>query len=439
MPLTEDQITQLAPDAASVKAGQQLATNSKWVTKAIHEKAMWGDCQGSGKNPYRTVVDLQNMAFKCSCPSRKFPCKHGLGLLYLHARTPSVFEATQDVATDVQEWLTKRAGKAEAKEEKETMAAPKKLDTKAQERRSEEREKKVAAGLEELRMWLKDLVRNGIHQVPSVSQSFHRPITARMVDAQAPAIANSLNRLSQLPFHQEGWQKPFLRKLSSLYLLTEAFKNSENVSPLLQTEIRTLIGWNTGKEQVLQQEGLQDTWLVLSRELEEEDRLTTERIWLFGLKSQRFALLLNFYPLGQMPQFSIVVGSAISAEVVFYSAVFSLRALLKNQHGMGVSEVPIAEPNFKVVLQKVAEALSVQPFMEQIPFLVEQVRVVHQKGVWYLVDKENLSLRLLNPEVDGWRTLATTGSAPFTAFLVYEPQGVTLHAYWISQQFYALA
>jgi hypothetical protein len=45
MKLSEDQIIQLAPDSASVKAGQQLANNAKWVTTYVHEKAMWGDCQ----------------------------------------------------------------------------------------------------------------------------------------------------------------------------------------------------------------------------------------------------------------------------------------------------------------------------------------------------------------------------------------------------------
>eukprot|EP01041_Mallomonas_annulata_P034795 gene34795-57629_t len=72
MQLTQDQIIQLAPDPASAKAGMQLANGAKWVLKAAHEKALWGDCQGSGKVPYRTAIDLTNIAFKCSCPSRKF-------------------------------------------------------------------------------------------------------------------------------------------------------------------------------------------------------------------------------------------------------------------------------------------------------------------------------------------------------------------------------
>ncbi|WP_420894866.1 SWIM zinc finger family protein, partial [Streptomyces noursei] len=38
-------------------------------------------CEGGDGTRYGTVVDLDGPAFQCSCPSRKFPCKHTLGLL----------------------------------------------------------------------------------------------------------------------------------------------------------------------------------------------------------------------------------------------------------------------------------------------------------------------------------------------------------------------
>ena len=94
--LTEEQIIQLAPDAASVKAGKGLAVPGKWVLLACSERAVWGHCQGSGKNPYQTAIDLNDIAFKCSCPSRKFPCKHGLGLLLLFAAKPELFEQAEE-------------------------------------------------------------------------------------------------------------------------------------------------------------------------------------------------------------------------------------------------------------------------------------------------------------------------------------------------------
>ena len=105
--LTEEQILALAPDEASKKPGKDLANPSKWVSKSFNDQALWGACQGSGSKPYLTQIDLNNIAFKCSCPSRKFPCKHGLGLMLLHARQPEIF--TQEAAPAwVTDWLGKR-------------------------------------------------------------------------------------------------------------------------------------------------------------------------------------------------------------------------------------------------------------------------------------------------------------------------------------------
>ncbi|MDP9417748.1 MAG: SWIM zinc finger family protein, partial [Actinomycetota bacterium] len=84
-PWSTAQVLALAPDASSAAAGRKLAGPTPWSgTGASDEPAVvWGACKGSGKTPYQTVVDLTGPAYKCTCPSRKFPCKHALGLLLL--------------------------------------------------------------------------------------------------------------------------------------------------------------------------------------------------------------------------------------------------------------------------------------------------------------------------------------------------------------------
>ena len=153
--LTEEQILQLAPDDSSVKAGKGLATLSKWVLRECSGRAVWGHCQGSGKNPYQTVIDLNDIAFKCSCPSRKFPCKHGLGLLLLYARQPDQFTQAEEPEW-VTAWLAKRTEKAEKKEQKAKSETP--VDEAAQAKRQEKRHQKVLGGISDLEVWMKDLV-----------------------------------------------------------------------------------------------------------------------------------------------------------------------------------------------------------------------------------------------------------------------------------------
>src|SRR5262249_10294655 len=138
-----------------------------------NKRAVWGECQGSGKSPYQTEIDLGEPAFKCTCPSRKFPCKHSLGLMILFVNSRSDFEAATPPDW-VSEWLGRRydqaarrnakADEPPATEEDEATRA-RREKTKA--KRAEEREARVAAGLAELDLWLRDLVRQGLASVQS--------------------------------------------------------------------------------------------------------------------------------------------------------------------------------------------------------------------------------------------------------------------------------
>src|SRR5919204_1955012 len=82
---TAAQVAGLAPDAAAVRAAQGLAGPARWLALGRDGPALWGACQGSGEQPWQTQVDLAEPAFRCTCPSRKLPCKHALALLLLLA------------------------------------------------------------------------------------------------------------------------------------------------------------------------------------------------------------------------------------------------------------------------------------------------------------------------------------------------------------------
>ena len=80
-----EQVMAAAPDSTSQVAGRRLARPGPWSAIGMSDGLLWGECQGSGKTPYRVTVDTGGRRYQCSCPSRKFPCKHALGLLFLWA------------------------------------------------------------------------------------------------------------------------------------------------------------------------------------------------------------------------------------------------------------------------------------------------------------------------------------------------------------------
>src|SRR6266704_4854078 len=147
----------LAPDAPSQRAAQSLASGRAWSLTGAAQPgaarpgtaqpgALWGECRGSAAAPYRAVVDLSGPAYRCSCPSRKIPCKHVLDLLLLWSEgsVPDDAASPPDWAGS---WLVaraERAGRASSGEQ----AEPK--DPRAAARRAEQRETRVASGLAEL-------------------------------------------------------------------------------------------------------------------------------------------------------------------------------------------------------------------------------------------------------------------------------------------------
>jgi hypothetical protein len=167
---THERVLGLAPDAASAKAASGLAHASKWTSLGRSDVALWGEVQGSGKDPYRARVDLRDAATKCSCPSRKFPCKHGLALLLMHAAAPGT-AAVGSPPDWVAEWLASRAEREEARAAREAKADATPADPAAQARRAAAREGKVAAGLDELRAFLDDVVRQGLASAHAAATS----------------------------------------------------------------------------------------------------------------------------------------------------------------------------------------------------------------------------------------------------------------------------
>ena len=164
---TLEQIHAFAPDERSLKAGKSQAAAKKWSEFGRHESTVWGLCQGSGQNPYQTQIDLSEPAFRCSCPSRKFPCKHALGLFIILATDAGKFE-TAAPPPWVEEWIARR--RAREREQAEPVMPKKRVaDPKAAARRAAQREAKVEQGLEDLDNWMRDLIRQGLADAPNHS------------------------------------------------------------------------------------------------------------------------------------------------------------------------------------------------------------------------------------------------------------------------------
>lgn len=364
MTWTAEHVLSLAPDPSSAKAGRDLSQARKWVSFAKGETALWGECQGSGKLPYQTQIDPSGPTFKCTCPSRKFPCKHGLGLLLMYAEAPASFKETEPPVW-VQEWLRTRAKKAEVKAQK--AAQPKEVDEAALAKRAASREKKVAAGLEELSLWLRDLVRGGLARTPGKPYGFWGGMAARLVDAQAPGLARLVRELGD---HTAGghWTERLLERLGKIHLAVEGYKRMGTLSPETQADVRAVLGFHQPQEEILALGGVRDKWQVTGQITVSEDNLRARRTWLRGEASGRYALLLDFafgkQPFAQATGFS----DLWNGELAFYPSAYPLRAVTKTgQLRRGTNHVDNGSNSFSGLMESYSTALSCNPWLERVP------------------------------------------------------------------------
>jgi len=82
---TAEQVADLAPDAATSSRARKLGAGHRWSELGRDDRAVWGQLRGSGNRPYEVAIDREGPAFTCSCPSRKRPCKHAIGLAFVDA------------------------------------------------------------------------------------------------------------------------------------------------------------------------------------------------------------------------------------------------------------------------------------------------------------------------------------------------------------------
>jgi hypothetical protein len=423
---TPEQVVALAPDAAAAKAGRDLAHPRKWQSIGRSECAVWGECSGSAAQPYRTAVDLEAAAFTCTCPSRKLPCKHGLGLFLLLAGSPATVPSSQAPAW-VEEWLRARAKRAERRE---TPAEPKDPSQLAaeQERRAARRAARVQDGVAELELWLRDLVRQGLSELPSRKRDFWSQPAQRMVDAQAPGLARMLNEIAVVPYSGPGWPDRMLGRIGRLALLLEGYRRLDELPDALQSVTRAAIGFTESREDVLAGPRVPDSWIVLGRSTHTEDRLRVQRTWLRGLRGQRNALVLDFAAPGQALDTTLVPGTVFDGALAFYRGA-PLRAVVADRAPPRALEQWSGSKTIREALEEFAQMWSREPWAETLPCPLVGVIPVPDGDAWHIADSEGLRLPL-NASADGWTLLAMSGGRPMNVFGEWNGEHLAILSAW---------
>jgi len=188
--IDESYVDAQAPNAEAAKNGRGLLLKGKFIKlhKSADDTLLFGECAGSGAQPYACSSDFANPAgptHRCTCPSRQFPCKHCLGLMYAFAQAKPFSVA--DVPADLAEKREKLAERKEKKKEAE--AKPRGVNKDALAKKI----KTQLDGMDLLETLMNDLVRLGMGNLNAK--------TASQIEEQAKQLGNAYLPGAQAALH----------------------------------------------------------------------------------------------------------------------------------------------------------------------------------------------------------------------------------------------
>lgn len=201
IPIDEAYVDAAAPNADAAKNGRGLVLKNKFSKLHLSDDGaiLFGECQGSGKEPYKVSCDFarpEQPTHRCSCPSRQHPCKHCLGLMYAYAQNKKFTPAPvpQDLATK-REKLAARAEKKATEPDK-----PKQVNQAALAKKIQAQ----LAGIDTLERLTHDLVRLGIGNMNAKLAAQMTKQADQLGDAYLPGARAALYRYLQLFADEEG-------------------------------------------------------------------------------------------------------------------------------------------------------------------------------------------------------------------------------------------
>lgn len=239
--LSEQQIIGMAPNASAVSNARKISSKGGFVNlwRSEDETFYMGECSGSGKTNYITSVDFINQEepiCRCICPSRQYPCKHGLALLMeiCAEKTFAICEIPEDI-------LQKRVKKEEREQKKEEK---KKQPAKVNKAARTKKIKKQLEGLVMTEQVITQLLQVGLGTISGNSIKTYKDLAKQLGDYYLPGPQFYIKKLIleieelQKDSDEKHYQKAIsiLIKLHALVKKANSYLNEKLQSEQIEDE-----------------------------------------------------------------------------------------------------------------------------------------------------------------------------------------------------------
>lgn len=192
MNITENDILAIT-DNSTIKNAKSICSKGSFINlfKSKDETFFMGECKGSGSKNYITSADFINSnsepTLRCNCPSRKFPCKHSIALMYeiLEQKEFTICDIPEDILTKRE----KQEKRNKNKDEKEIK--PKKVNKTAKIKKF----KKQIEGLELTQKMIENILNNGLCSLKNNSE--YKSLAKQLGNYYIPGVQNYFYEFTQ--------------------------------------------------------------------------------------------------------------------------------------------------------------------------------------------------------------------------------------------------
>ena len=405
---TPQQVLLLAPDQAAASAALVVAVPASWSATGCDEGAVWGQFIATTAEPYNVAIDLsaeQNSpAYRCSCPSRKIPCKHALGLLLLHANELVLAARRLPFAA---EWLRRRGaggndpgigshdGEITAAVGAVTVGAGSKataptasLSDPARQKRQFQRAERMRSGLIELDRWLADRIRSGLAAPELADIATWERAAQRLVDAQCGGLANRVKRVATKIGQSSRWHQDLLEEIALLHALAVGALRTSLLPIELADGVHAATGLTVAQADVLGGVPSSGTWLIVGESRTREDRITVQRTWICSSETPTtWAMVLAFGAFGNEVTTEYPVGSSFTGDIHWYPGGITLRALVGHQSAAAApSSICPPATSLAQAVAAAGWAVAHEPWLERYPMCVLATPTAVGGGRWVVAD-----------------------------------------------------
>ncbi|MFC3996677.1 SWIM zinc finger family protein [Nocardiopsis sediminis] len=290
------------------------------------------------------------------------------------------------------------------------------------EKRARRRDERVADGLAELELWLRDQVESGLAAARDPGYARYDDMAARLVDAQAARVADRVRDLAGIGSAAD-WPSRLLAEYALLRLLITGFRRRDHLPDALAATVRSRVGLPTTADASAP---VRDTWQVLGGAFFRAGRVRGRRTWLRGGTSGRTAALVSYARPGRAPDSPVRVGTEVDADLAFHPA--ESRAAITRRHG----ERRAGPPRGGTVadaLASWARVLADDPWLEAWPAVIADAAVARNNG-WWLTDPTGAALPLHPDSSPPWLLAAITGGTPARVAAESTPHGLRPLTVW---------